>query len=260
VHVERRITASGQGTTSVKATRFVGPEKIAYLDVSDPQAGPGEVVVRVEASALCAADLDPYHGRQHVGVGSRGHGPVIPGHEGAGTVESIAPDVRSVKVGDRVAVYTFVGCNNCRECRSGFWMLCRDAQCLGFDRDGPDAELLVVPARNCLKLPDRMDYVEGSLMTDLFGTTYTAARRIHVSARDTVAIFGMGPIGVCEVAICKALGAEVIGVDVVDDRLAAARGFGCDHTVNSGAEDPVSKSNRSDHRRRRRDEGYRLLR
>jgi propanol-preferring alcohol dehydrogenase len=111
--------------------------------------------------------LDPYHGKEHVGVGSRGHGPVIPGHEGSGIVESTGPDVETVKVGDRVAVYTFVSCNNCGECRSGFWMLCRDARCLGFDRDGPDAERLLVPARNCLRIPDWMTFVEGSLVTDL---------------------------------------------------------------------------------------------
>ncbi len=191
----------------------------------------GRIVVRIKAAALCAADLDPYHGRQHAGVGTKGHGSVIPGHQGCGLVEKVGPGVDSVIVGDRVAVYTFVSCNHCNGCRAGEWMFCKEAKCFGFDMNGADAELLLTPARNCLKIPAWMDFIDGSLTTDLLGTTYSAAKKLEVGPFDNVAIFGMGPIGVCEAMVCKSLGAAVIGIDPVKERLQHVKKLGCDYTL-----------------------------
>ena len=217
----------------MKAISFTAPEKVEIVVKDDPKPSYGEVVVRVKSSSLCAADLDPYHGKAHVGVGEKGHGSVIPGHEACGVVEKIGPGVDFPNVGERVAVYTFVSCNNCSECFSGYWMLCKEARCLGFDLDGADAELLLVPARNCLEIPNWMDFDTGSLTTDLLGTTYSAAKRIDVNAEDSVAVFGLGPIGICQVLVCKALGAQVVGIDTVRERLEIGKSLGCDEVLDS---------------------------
>lgn len=223
----------------MKAIHFAGPGRVVLEEVSDPKPTTNEVVVRLKSAALCSADLDPYHGKKHAGVGQKAQDPVIPGHEGCGVVEKVGPNVYNLKEGDRVAIYIFVSCGHCSECQSGSWMLCRAARCVGFDLDGCDAEQIVIPDRNCLKLPNSIDFDEGCLITDLLGTTYSAARKIDVASSDYVAVFGAGPIGICETAVCRAMGADVIVIDVIEERLEQSKKFGADVVINSSYTDPV---------------------
>ena len=111
-------------------------------------------------------------------------------------------------------------------------MFCKEFKCIGFDSHGGDAEYMVVPAENCMRLPDSMNFVTAAVSTDAVGTLYHAQKRLGISGRDTLVIFGMGPMGGAGVMIAKGLGATVIAVDMLDERLELAKELGADYTIN----------------------------
>jgi propanol-preferring alcohol dehydrogenase len=195
----------------------------------------------MRASALCRSDMSIYYGNAIVGGDGDGSGPVVPGHEPAGDVAELGEGVRSLAVGDRVAVYLAVGCGLCRQCLAGHRMLCPEWKCVGFDIDGGDADYMVAPAVNCLKLPDAMPYEVGAVMTDMVGTQYHTQKRVGVNGTDTVAVFGLGPMGAAGILVAKGRGARVVAVDSVPLRLELARELGADEVIDFSAEDPVER-------------------
>jgi propanol-preferring alcohol dehydrogenase len=221
----------------MRAVLLPGNKQVEVVDRPDPSPGPGEVVIRTRASCICRSDMSIYHGNPI--VGGEGAGSVVPGHEPAGDVVALGAGVTNVREGDRVAVYLAIGCGHCEYCLQGLQMLCPDWKCVGFDVDGGDADYLVVPAINCLPLPESISYEAGALLTDMLGTQYSTQKRLGVSGSDTVAVFGLGPMGLAGVLVAKARGARVIAVDLLDDRLALAAELGAAETVNSGGLDPV---------------------
>jgi threonine dehydrogenase-like Zn-dependent dehydrogenase len=225
----------------VKAVLLPGDKRVEIVDRPDPTPGPGEVLVRTRASAICRSDMTLYYGNPIVGGDSAGTGTVIPGHEPAGDVVEVGPGVRDVAVGDRVAAYLAIGCGVCEHCLRGYRMLCPQWKCIGFDVDGGDAEYLIVPEPNCLKLPDEISYESGALLTDMVGTQYHAQKRLEVSGATTVAIFGIGPMGAAGICVARGRGAKVIAVDVVESRLALATELGADAVVNSADGDAVAQ-------------------
>ncbi len=120
-------------------------------------------------------------------------------------------------------------------------MLCASWRCVGFDVDGGDAEYLVVPAVNCLPIPDAMSFDTAALSTDMIGTQYSAQQRLGVSGNDTVAVFGIGPMGAAAILVAKARGARVLAVDVLDTRLAMAAELGADELIDSRVVDPAGR-------------------
>jgi propanol-preferring alcohol dehydrogenase len=182
-----------------------------------------------------------YYGDPVVGGAAAGTGTIIPGHEPAGVVEAVGPGVASPRPGDRVAVYLALGCGRCAHCRAGHLMLCPTWQCIGFDVHGGNADYLVVPAGNCLGIPDEMSFEVAAVSTDCIGTLYSAQKRLAVSGRDTLAVFGMGPMGAAGVMVGRANGARVVAIDVVAGRLELARALGADEVVDASAADPVAR-------------------
>lgn len=225
----------------MKAVLFPGDKQVQVVDRPDPRPGPGEVLIKTRASAICRSDMSLYYGKPIVGGESAGKGLIVPGHEPAGVVVEVGPGVTSVQPGDRVAIYLAFGCGHCRYCQSGFLMLCPNWICLGFDVDGGDADYVVAPAQNCLKLPDQLSYEAGAVMTDMVGTQYHTQKRLGLSGVDTVAIFGIGPMGAAGVLIGKGRGARVIAIDVLDSRLEMARECGAEEVINSTNEDVVER-------------------
>jgi len=225
----------------MKAVLFPGEKRVDVVDRPDPRPGPGEVLIRTRASAICRSDMSLYYGNPIVGGATAGKGLVIPGHEPAGEVIEVGASVTSVATGHRVAVHLAIGDGTCPYCLQGYEFLCPNWKCLGFDVDGGDADFLVVPARNCLRLPDEIGYEVGAVMTDMVGTQYDAQRRLNVSGATTVAMFGLGPMGGAGILVAKARGARVIAVDVLDSRLELASELGADELVNSKREDPVAR-------------------
>ncbi len=224
----------------MRAVLLPGNKDVQVTDAPDPRPGTGEALIQMKVSAICRSDMSLYYGNPIVGGDTAGTGQIIPGHEPCGQVVAVGPDVGNVAVGDRVAVYLGIGCGHCRYCLGGYRMLCPTWKCVGFDVNGGDAEYIVVPAINCLPLPAEMSYEAGALSTDLVGTLYHAEKRLNVSGADTVAVFGLGPMGAAGAMVAKARGARVIAVDVLDARLELARSLGMDETVNSKNDDPVT--------------------
>jgi threonine dehydrogenase-like Zn-dependent dehydrogenase len=213
----------------MKAVVLPGDQTTQVQTVPDPTPGRGEVLIRVRASAVCGSDMSAFRGDPVVG-GAR-EGGIIPGHEIAGEVAELGPGVSGLSVGDRVAVYLAVGCMRCAYCRRGYLMLCPDSRIIGFQRPGGDAEFTTVPAINCMPLPDDFNMVQGAVATDMFGTQFSAQERLSVSGTDSVLVFGLGPMGAAAVAIAKARGAHVIGVDPVEARRELGARLGADQLI-----------------------------
>jgi threonine dehydrogenase-like Zn-dependent dehydrogenase len=225
----------------MKAVLFPGNKRVDVIDRPEPVPGSDEVLIKMRASALCRSDMSIYYGKPVVGGAATKSGLIIPGHEPSGEVVELGSGATGVKVGDRVAVYLAIGCGRCQWCHSGFRMLCPEWKCLGFDVDGGDADYLVAPAVNCLKIPDELSFEAGAVMTDMIGTQYSAQKRLRVSGATTLAVFGIGPMGAAGVLIGTALGARVVAVDVLQDRLSMAKELGADEIVNSGSQDSTER-------------------
>lgn len=215
----------------MKGVAFLGNGRVELKEYNVPVPKENEVLVKVKASCICRSDMNLYHNPEA--------SPCIPGHEPAGVVMEVGNCVTNVKPGDRVAVYLAVGCGHCAQCLSGFRMECSDFKCIGFQMDGSDAEYMVVPWDCCLKIPDSMSFVEAAVSTDAFGGLYAAEKKMGVCGRDTLAIFGIGPMGGAGVLAGKALGARVIACDAVDLRLETAKELGADFCINVTKTDPV---------------------
>lgn len=224
----------------MRAVIFPGDKKIEIRDVPTPLPKQGEVLIRLKASAICRSDMSLYYGTPVVGGDNAGSGSIIPGHEPCGVVESLGEGVRNLKIGDRVAVYLAIGCGTCPHCLSGYTMFCKEWKCVGFDVHGGDADFMAVPEENCMLIPDEMSYEVGAVITDAVGTLYHAQKRLGISGRDTVAVFGIGPMGGAGVLLAKAAGAKVIAIDVIDHRLELAKELGADVVLNGKEVDVVN--------------------
>ncbi len=212
-------------------------EPLQVEDVPDPEPPADGVVVAVRATGVCRSD---WHGWM-------GHDPAIalphvPGHELAGEVAAVGPEVRGFVVGDRVTVPFCCGCGTCEPCRHGHTQLCdRDFQ-PGFTAWGSFAELVALPRAdlNLVRLPDELGFVAAASLGCRFMTAFAAVTdHGRVGAGDWVAVHGCGGVGLSALMIATALGASVVAVDVDDETLALARSLGAAHTVN--ARDPVAE-------------------
>mgnify|MGYP003351716825 FL=1 len=127
-------------------------------------------------------------------------------------------------------------------CRSGWQQLCQEVpvKVYGSNSHGGHAQYICVPANTLVPLPDELSFSAGAAISCGSGTAWGALRRMNVSGRDTIAIFGQGPVGLAATQFAKAQGARVIALDINDARLARAREFGADETVNPGSNDPVA--------------------
>jgi threonine dehydrogenase-like Zn-dependent dehydrogenase len=231
----------------MRGVTFPGDREIEFLEVSDPTPGEGEVVVEMKASGMCGSDLKFYRGQfsaEQLKFSDR-EGPVIAGHEPCGQIAAVGKGVneREAKVGDRVMIYHYVGCGACEHCLVGWGHLCRQVPItvFGVSAHGGHAPYLKVPVSTVVPLPDEMSFVAGSAVSCGTGTAYSALRRLNASGRDTVAVFGQGPVGLSTTQLASAMGARVIAIDIQADRLARAKEFGADVTINAAETDPVAE-------------------
>ena len=209
-----------------------GAAQVELREFAVPEPGAGQALVRMQASGLCGSDLRAiYHGV--TGKGAEAYQYCIAGHEPAGRVAAVGPNVHNVRVGDRVVVYHIAGCGTCRECRGGWMISCRSPQraAYGWQRDGGHADFLLAEANTLLVMPDELTYVDGALVACGVGTAYQALLRTAVSGRDRVLVVGLGPVGLGAVMLAAASGAEVIGVDLQPNRLLLASQAGAAHVL-----------------------------
>lgn len=213
----------------MKSLRFLGNSKVAVVNAPKPELGPGQVLVKVVISALCGSEMHGFYAE-----GERPGG----GHEFAGIVEDPngAPNLAK---GDRVAVHVVSGCGVCDFCRTGNEIFC---ETLRFPPNS-HSQYTTPWAHHCLKLPDDIDWETGVLIGgDAMGVAYHLSRRVGVQAHDTVAVFGLGPIGLGIVSLWSFLGARVIGVDFSPWRRKFAEDkLGCWKTVDASKKGVVDK-------------------
>jgi D-arabinose 1-dehydrogenase-like Zn-dependent alcohol dehydrogenase len=194
----------------------------------------GEVLVRIKAAGICHSDA-----HYRAGTSYAGPLPLTPGHEIAGVVEALGPGTMRTRIGDRVALHYLVTCGQCRHCNRGQEQFCDTAKMLGKHRDGGYAEYIAVPERQVVPLPDEVPFEVGAIMMCSSSTSFHALRKARLQPGESVAVFGVGGLGISAIQLAKGLGAaEVYAVDINRDKLVLAASFGA-IPVDAANADPV---------------------
>jgi len=239
----------------MKAVVFTGKEVEVWdeLEIEEPKSD--EVLIKVVASGVCHTDVNVIKGKVSVPT------PVILGHEVYGIVEKIGERVTRVKPGDHVVAAFIYPCGKCKLCLSGFENLCENsikARAKGVTLDGTTrikkggkdiyvrnggwAEYMIAPTENCVvALPPELKIHEATVLGCAFFTSYGAVfNTAQVTAVDKVAVFGVGGVGLPTIKFASiANAAEIIAIDVVDQKLQKAKAMGATLTINAKIEDPV---------------------
>jgi L-iditol 2-dehydrogenase len=236
--------------SSMKAWVLGGPNELSLTEKPVPQPGAAEVLVRIDAIAVCATDIEIIsHG---VPASVNGELPFnknfTPGHEYMGTVVKLGPEVDEFDIGDRIAVEVHAGCGRCQRCREGMYTAClnygfprKGHRANGFSTDGGFAEYAVNSINTMVHVPPDMSDAEATLIVTAGTAMYGLDVMGGIIAGEGVVITGPGPIGLMGVGVAKALGAQpVILTGTRDRRLEMGRRLGADATVNVNDEDPVA--------------------
>ncbi|HEY0736105.1 MAG TPA: alcohol dehydrogenase AdhP [Herpetosiphonaceae bacterium] len=212
-------------------------EPLTIEEVPIPTPGPGQVLMRVVASGVCHTDLHAADGDWPV----RPTLPFIPGHEGAGYVAALGPDVATVKEGDRVGVpWLHSACGTCEHCLTGWETLCTQQQNTGYSVDGGYAEYVLAAANYVARIPDSLSFVDAAPILCAGVTTYKGLKETDTRPGDWVVISGIGGLGHVAVQYAIAMGLRVAAVDVADEKLALARDLGAELIVNAATTDPIA--------------------
>ena len=221
----------------MKAVRLVQPGRPLELhEVPRPQPGPQDVLVRVKAAGICHSDAHYRAGK------SRVHPlPLTLGHEVAGVVEETGARAKNFLPGDRVCLHYLATCGGCEWCVQENEQFCPTGQMIGKYRDGGYAEFIVMPARSVFKLPDEIPFAHGAIMMCSSATSLHALHKARLQPGETVAVFGIGGLGISAIQLARALGArEVFAVDIQPGRLELARQLGA-VPVMADKSDPVGQ-------------------
>jgi alcohol dehydrogenase len=206
-------------------------QPLEIIDAPDPAVPADGVVIRVGANGICRSD---WHGWM-------GHDPDIrlphvPGHEFAGEVVETGTAVSRFKPGDRVTVPFAVGCGRCPQCLAGDQHICDDYFQPGFTAWGSFAQYVAIPHAdvNLVRLPDDVSYVTAASLGCRFITSFRAVvAQGRLAPGEWLVVHGCGGVGLSAIMIGRALGAQVIGVDIDEDKLAFAREMGATHALNA---------------------------
>lgn len=218
----------------MKAVRFHqhgGPEVLQYEEAPDPALnGPGQALIRVKACALNHLDIWGRIGPPY----SKPRLPHISGCDIAGIVEEVSPEEKELHRGMEVVVSPGVGCGRCEMCLSGKDNRCRRYSIIGNDADGGYAELVLVPAKNVIPKPERMDFVQAASVPLVFLTAHhMLVSKAGVQPGETVLVLGAGSgVGTAAIQIAKAHGANVVATAGSEAKLRKAVELGADYTVN----------------------------
>lgn len=194
-----------------------------------PRIEPHETLVRVRHVGVCGTDLKIRAGRMGLNVL-----PLIMGHEVSGEVAEVGSEVRGFAAGDRVTVNFYVTCGRCQFCREGRDTLCQEVRQHGFSIDGGFSEYMKTPGVNLCKVPAHVPLERACILADAVATSYHAVtKRAQVRPGKTVALVGVGGVGLHALQMAKLAGGWVIAVDVNEARLELARKFGADAVVDA---------------------------
>ena len=203
----------------MKSVRMIAAGKpLQSQEIPMPEFGAKDILVRVRAAGICHSDAHYRAGRSGMGFL-----PITLGHEVAGVIEETGAEVTNVKVGDRVCLHYNLTCGDCYYCSTGNEQFCDTVRMLGHHVDGGYAEFIAIPARNAIRLPKEIAFEEGATLMCASATALHALRKGRIKAGETVAIFGVGGLGLSAIQLARALGAiEVFAVDIKQDKLELA--------------------------------------
>ena len=218
------------------AIKYDGPRKVQCVEIDKPQAGENEALIKVRSAGICGSDIGAFRGTNGLVTYPR-----IIGHEVAGEILSIPEhNKKGLKAGDHVIVDPYLYCGSCYPCSIGRTNCCTDLKVLGVHAEGGMSEYFVHPADMLWKLPKDMPW-ELAPIAEPLTIALHGIHRGGLKAGEHVAIIGAGPIGILAAVAAIAYGAHPIMIDLVDERLEAARKLGVRYTVNSGREDTAAK-------------------
>jgi len=195
-----------------------------------------EVLVRIRAAGICHSDV---HYRE--GTSSVDNLPITLGHEIAGEIEMVGSDITDFKIGDRVCVNYMITCGRCKYCVQGTEQFCIEGKMIGKNINGGYAEKITVPIRGIFKLPDSVSFEHAAVMMCSSSTSLHALRKTRFKPGESLAIFGLGGLGISALQLAKSLGAgKIYAVDIDIKKLETAEKMGA-ISVNANEVDPVVK-------------------
>jgi threonine dehydrogenase-like Zn-dependent dehydrogenase len=210
--------------------KLTGKSVVEVVEASDPIPGPGEVLIETAISALCGSELHSYFG-EGIPQGNNGH-------EAAGIVVRLGQGVSNLQVGQRVGVSTISGCGKCAYCARGQYTFCSNWKFYG----NMHAERFLASAIACHPLTEDIGWEAGVLLSgDGLGVPFHTSRKIAAPEIQTVAIFGVGPIGLGNVLLQSYLGRRVIAIDLFPARLAIAKHLGAWEVINAQEIEPAAR-------------------
>jgi alcohol dehydrogenase len=226
----------------MKAVVLAGVGDLQVMEVPDAKlVDPGDAVVRVTTTAICGADLFPFHG--HTPGFENG---TVLGHEFVGVVQSVGPAVSSVQPGARVVSTSTISCGFCPNCRAGRPTQCPDRALFGYSGvykrlDGGQAELVRVPvADRCLRVvPDAIADESAVFLADMLPTGYNAVKRADLAIGDVAVVLGCGTVGLMAVLFAQRVARTVVAVDGIAGRRALAKQFGAQAVTPDDARDAI---------------------
>jgi 2-desacetyl-2-hydroxyethyl bacteriochlorophyllide A dehydrogenase len=206
----------------MKAVRLIEVgQPLQMVQILVPEVGERDVLVRVRAAGICHSDV---HYRS--GLSPVRPLPMTLGHEISGIIERVGKQVSKSKVGERVCLHYNITCGDCFHCSTGHEQFCEKCLMLGHYSDGGYAEYIAVPERNALPLPDDIPFEQGATLMCASATAFHALSKSRLRAGETVAVFGIGGLGVSAIQLAKAFGAlDVYAVDINDAKLGVAAKF-----------------------------------
>jgi len=221
---------------------LMAPNRLEVKEVETPQPGPADVLIRVEACAVCSSDVSlmakPWPAQPP-------YGSFIPGHEYSGTVMALGETVDEFQIGDRVAVEAHLGCMRCRNCRLGNYTGClnygkKGHRANGFTTNGGYAQYVVNHVNTVYPIPSSVEFEEASLITNLGCVLYGFETVGGYVVGDVIVVIGPGPLGLISVEVAKALcAAKVYLIGTRASRLQAGKDLGADRLVDVHQEDPI---------------------
>jgi L-iditol 2-dehydrogenase len=226
--------------TDMRALVYRGLGDVRLESVAKPEAGSGDVLVKVKAAAVCASDIRVFKGEKKARLG------VIQGHEFSGEIQTVGEDVKSHKVGERVTLHPVISCGRCFYCLKGHTNMCLNRKTIGYDENGGFAEYVLIPklmveSGSLVSVPDTVPYDEASLSEPL-GCTVNSIETCRLSVGASLLVVGAGPMGLMNLLVGRVAGAGKIIISEPDEkRLVLAGKLGADVLVNPQEEDLVTR-------------------
>jgi propanol-preferring alcohol dehydrogenase len=221
----------------MKAVRMINAGKpLELCEIPLPEIGPKDVLVQVKAAGICHSDA-----HYRAGISPVEPLPLTLGHEVAGIVSEVGSEVKTRKVDDRVCLHYMVTCGECEYCNQGSEQFCTSGQMLGKNRDGGYAEYISIPARYTFLLPEDIPFEQGAIMMCSSATSLHALIKGRLQAGETVAIYGVGGLGMSAVQLARAFGSsEIYAIDINPVKLELAEKYGA-IGINAKQDDPVKE-------------------